>query len=254
LIILFSRMTIAAAALPVDSAPPNPPCSGAPRPAYPVAVSGSVAQVWKGDDIPAGWIPPACTGWTPSKFRTLVGLAGRFPHHGGVEKILSRFASVSAWKTIRYWSVTDHAPRALLTDAAALTGRGIERRRSDFDVEEMEAGKDLFVSQVDSRSSSGVTYRMRVLESRPGRIVIAMENVSAVKALRLTLFNPGDLQSAFFFDELEPGVWGYYSLAGTRDSASVLTGGHEASLVNRAAALYEHFTGLPGLTSAAVRR
>ena len=81
-----------------------------------------------------------------------------------------------------------------------------------------------------------------------------MENVSAVRALRLTLFNPGDLQSAFFFAEIEPGVWGYYSLAGTRDSASVLTGGHEASLVNRAAALYEYFAGLPSLTTSAIRR
>jgi hypothetical protein len=62
----------------------------------------------------------------------------------------------------------------------------------------MVAGGDLFFAQSDNRSSEEVVFRLRVLEMRPGGLVIQTENVSAVRLLLLTLFGPGDIQVAYF--------------------------------------------------------
>jgi hypothetical protein len=59
---------------------------------------------------------------------------------------------------------------------------------------------------------------------------------------------------SLFLQQAGPGVWGYYSLAATKVGASALTGGHEASFINRAAALYEHFAGLPAFAGSPVKR
>jgi len=231
-----------------------PPCDVEPQPSYPAAVATTVTQLWKGPEIAQGWIPAACTGWSRTGFEKVLVLTARFHHDGGSDELLSRFAAVSSWTAIRYWSVTDKAPRALLSNAAALSGPESSLRRGDFTVKEFTVGEDLFLSQVDSRSAAAVIYRMRVLERSRSRMVINIENVSPIRAFHLTLFKPGDLQSAYFFDKLEPGVWGYYSLTATRGSASVLTGGHDASLLHRATALYEHFAGLPAFASSPAAR
>jgi hypothetical protein len=53
------------------------------------------------------------------------------------------------------------------------------------------------------------------------------------------------LQALHFLERLGPEEWGYYGLARTGAGASPLTGGREASYVNRAVALFRHLAGLP---------
>jgi hypothetical protein len=83
-----------------------------------------------------------------------------------------------------------------VTEATALSAPDPGRRRADFTATEMVAGQDLFFAQSDNRSSKEVVFRLRVLEMRPGGLVIQTENVSAVRLLLLTLFGPGDIQVA----------------------------------------------------------
>jgi hypothetical protein len=82
-----------------------------------------------------------------------------------------------------------------VTEAAALGAPDPERRRADFTAAEMAAGEDLFFAQSDNRSSQEMVYRLRVLEMRPGRLVIQTENVSTVRLLLLSLFEPGESRS-----------------------------------------------------------
>jgi hypothetical protein len=150
---------------------------------------------------------------------------------------------------VRYWSVSEGAWRDLFDEVGALitTTSGYEPR-GDFSVAEMRARRDLYFYQNDTRPTGGAVYRIRVHEVERDRLVVAVENVTAVKLLLVTLFAPGTLQSVYFLDRLSPdeGVWGYYSL--TRNAApmaSSLVGGHEASYLNRAVALYRHVAGIP---------
>jgi hypothetical protein len=224
---------------------PRPPCGGSPRPAYPEHGTRPAVEVWGSAQLSVGWEPPACTGWTARADTILVAVAGSFQHAGDVEDLLGRFGAVSTLTQIRYWSVTDKAWRPLVTAAMALSAPDAERSRPDFKTSDLRDGRDLFVAQSDNRSSGSVIYRMRLLEVRPERLVIQTENVTAVRKWLLPLFGPGDIQAAYFLERLSPEVWGYYSLTHTYAGPKLLRGGHEASYVNRAVALYRHFAGIP---------
>jgi hypothetical protein len=60
----------------------------------------------------------------------------------------------------------------------------------------------------------------------------------------LTLFNPGDLRSLHFFDRRGPDAWSYYGLAWAGETAASRLAVPQASYVNRAKALYDHFAGI----------
>jgi hypothetical protein len=109
----------------------------------------------------------------------------------------------------------------------------------------MTEGSTLFFAQSDNRSSGEVVYRLLIRELRPNRLVIATENVTAVRKLILTLFAPGELQSTYFLERRSPGVWTYYSLSRTSPDANPLARGHAASYLNRAVALFRYVAGIP---------
>ncbi len=202
-------------------------------------------HVWAGTDLGPDWVPAACTGWRPLAFRTLVAAAGRFRFNGLAEDLLARFAAVTALTTIRYWSLSDQRWENLITSASALNGPGASMHRSDFRIDEMTAGADLYIVQNDNRSTSEVIYRLRVQAFDSDRLVVETENVSAVRYLLLPLASPGDLQALYFLERLTSNEWGYYSLARTSANTSSLIGGHEASYINRAVALFRYIAGMP---------
>ena len=77
----------------------------------------------------------------------------------------------------------------------------------------MRSGKDLYFAQSDNCAGGEVVYRMRVWEISAARLVVAIENVSQVTRLMLTLFDAGDLQSLHFLERKGSDVWSHYGLA-----------------------------------------
>jgi hypothetical protein len=222
---------------------PQPPCGSPPVPAYP-AIGTVTIEAWDASELPGGWSPPRCTGWQGAGARILVALSGSFPHGGGSDDLLARFAAVSAMRGIRYWSVTDKQWRPLIVDAAALTGTDRNSRRADFTLAELKSGQTLSFLEQDSRSGA-VTYHLRLLESGPDRFVLAIDNATPIKFMLFTLFPPGAMQSVYFIERLAPDRWGYYSLLRAGADASSMVAGHAGSSMNRAQALYRHFLGAP---------
>jgi hypothetical protein len=174
----------------------------------------------------------------------LTALAARFRFTGSADDLLSRFAAQSAWRGIKYWSVTDGRWDTLIDDAGALSGADLRQIRSDFTLAELKSGKDLYFQQEDNRSSNAVVYRMRVVSADSIRLIVTVENASAVSLFLFTLFDPGDLESTYIFVKLGPTNWGYYNLSGARESFAMI-GDHRASYLNRAAAIYRHLLGIP---------
>jgi hypothetical protein len=181
----------------------------APVPAHAALGDAPSVATWMNEA--ARWAPPACLPWPAAQYRLIVALAGSFPHAGDAATLLARFGAISAKKGLRYWSVSDKRWTVLVEDAAALAGG---RRRADFAPAEMQPGVPLAYEEADNRSAAPVSYRMRVLDSGAGRIVIETRNESPVRAFLVTLFPPGSLRAAA-----------------------------EESYVNRAIALYRHYTG-----------
>jgi hypothetical protein len=224
---------------------PRPPCGAAPQPAYADPGGQPNVQAWTGGDLGPNWRPPDCVGWASPGFDVLVALAGSFTDRGTAQDLLARFGGISRMTAIRYWSVTDQAWDPLVTSATALRGPDLGQRRPDFAPAEMTAGATLFFAQSDNRSSGAVVYRLLIRELRPNRVVIATENVTAVRKLILTLFAPGELESTYFLERRSPGVWTYYSLSRTSPDANPLARGHAASYLNRAVALFRYVAGVP---------
>jgi hypothetical protein len=220
---------------------PEAPCGAAARPA-PAAVDAAPAVTLvarAGRDV--RWAPPACTGWQGDGFRMLVALAGRFRFGGDGDTLLARFGAVSRLTEVDYWSITTGAWKRLVTEAHALDGaRGA--RRADFAADELRRTPGFF-SEISGFVTSAVTYRVTVREATNDRLVVVVENTSAMRELMVDLFDPGELQSLYVLERESPAVWTYYSLTRTRDTASALTEGHAASYVNRAMALFRHHAG-----------
>jgi hypothetical protein len=225
---------------------PQPPCGSATAPAYSPPGMPPTIKVWHGDDLKqSGWTPPECSGWAPSSHsKFILAMAGSFRFDGTADQLVARIGAISTLRRVRYWSVTDKLWRPLVIDAWALHRPDQRSRRPDFSAAEMTAGSELYYWENDSRSGK-IVQRLTVRERSPARAVIAIENLTPVRFLLVTLFEPGALQSVEFVELVSPGVWGIYLLTRTGEGVSALAGGHEASYINRAVALYRHLAGIP---------
>ena len=225
---------------------PRLPCDGAsPRPIYSDPGSLPNLLLVHGDASNAGWVPPECTGWKTPGFKLLLSLAAGFRFDGNGEDLLARFGAISTSRGIRYWSVADKDWKILVTDAAALEGPDMNRRRPDFSVSEMAEGKVLYFLQKDNRSSEPVIYGLQVLERAPNRLVISVENYTPVHMWLVTLFPPREIQFLYILDAQGRGRWGLFSMIRSGLGASYLSFGHDISYVSRAVAFYRHFASIP---------
>jgi hypothetical protein len=152
-----------------------------------------------------------------------------------VDGLRRRLASVSEWKGIRYWSATGKRWQTLIVDAYALESPD-GGRRPDFSLDEVAVGKTVYFHQEDNLSGKAA-YRLRIRSVAPGRLIFDTENVSPIRYLLVTLFDPGEAQAIYFLERESQDVWRYYGMARTGGNASSLIAGHEASLVNRAVAI-----------------
>jgi len=232
--------------LALAAAGPAPPCGAPPIPPYPALGQLESTGIWTRSDLGDSWVPPACAGWSGTDFRLLVAVAARFRGPVDVDALLRRFGAISDEVGLRYWSATEHQWRELITAATALDGPDRKQPRPDFSASELRSGADLYFSQSDNRSSASVVYRMRAIEVRPDRVVIAQENVTSIRLLLITLFPPGSIETIHILERQPDGSWGYYSLTRTRASSSLLTGGFTSSYVNRSVAFYRHIAGVAG--------
>ena len=224
---------------------PRPPCVGSPpAPDYAPAGDTPNIRVWNRRAQTAAWVPRACIGWTEKGAGVLVALAGSFSDGSG-DDLLKRFASISRLQGLRYWSVTESGWRTLITHATALDGPDLDHPRQDFSLAEMKRGAELYFAQSDNRTSGDIVYRMQVRQAGPSRLVIAIDNVTEVRRFLVPLFEPGDLQSVHYLERTAQGRWSYYGLAWAGETLSSQLLIPEASYVNRALALYSHFTGSP---------
>jgi hypothetical protein len=224
---------------------PQPPCEIAGTPAYPSPDSAPTIVIWQGKELEQdNWRPPSCTGWhADSHSRLVVTLTGSFHFDGPMSALLARVGTISALRSIQYWSTTDRKWGPLSNDASALSGPDSKLRRPDFSPSELVKGAELYYWEDDTRTGSAV-YRLQVSESAPERFVISSDNVTPIRRFWFTLFKPGALQSVLVIEHVAPGIFGVFVLNRSGEGASMLTAGHESSYVNRATALYRQLAGI----------
>lgn len=222
-------------------APPYSSCDeSAPPPNYaPLGAEPNVRLLkdTRPPVLPAG---RGCGGIVIPEFGSYVEVAGTFRMTNGKESLLSRIGNISNLTQVRYWSITSHAWRQLISAATALTQS--RHPRKDFTAIELENGTDLFLSQTDNRSTSSVTYKMRLRDGGPRSLVLDVENISPVRWWLLTLYDPGELHSVYILHQDSAEIWTYYSLT-VIGSGHSLPSANDKSYINRVVALYRHYTG-----------
>ena len=157
---------------------------------------------------------------------------------------IGRFGAVSQLLTAQYWSTTEQKWRPLVSSAFAIATPDSTQPRGDYSIADLVAGENRYYQVTDSRSGRGVSYRLKMLSSQPGRIVIETANVEPVKKWGLTIYPQEGLHTFYVLDERSPGVWAYYSITRVLPK-TFLAEGHEKSYINRAVALYRHYVRLP---------
>jgi hypothetical protein len=105
--------------------------------------------------------------------------------------------------------------------------RGAGQRRQDFEPDELQEGKVLYVEQTDNLSGNGI-FKMRIAKASADRIVSDVENVTSIRYFLVTLFPLVRCNPSILWIVNPDGVWRYYSMARTGRNASRLTAGHES--------------------------
>lgn len=242
--LLIAALLLCTPSMAAPAEGPNAPCGGeVPAPAYAPAGQEPNVTLWTSAELGAPWTPPSCTGWSAKSGGVLAAISGRFRYKGSAGDLLARFGAISALAGVKYWSVTENGWRTLITSATALDDADPVHTRQDFAAAELRSGGDLYFAQSDNRASGEVVYRLRVRDVSADGFTVAVENVTAVRRLMLTLFDAGDLQSVHFLARQGPNEWAYYGLAWAGEGVASRLGVSEASYANRATALYRHFTG-----------
>jgi len=238
LLLLSVHLATAAGA----STPPMPPCGTFPT-TNPPAEDKPRAQVWRAQDLPPGWSAPSCLGIAPSTL--MVAVAARFHSDDSADVLLSRFGAISQLIGMQYWSVTDRRWERLVQRAVAVDQPDSLRVRSDFTVDEMKSGNDLFFIQSDNRSSGTVTFRMRTLEAAPDRLEVEVENVSPIRLYLFQIYPPRGLRVVYVLRHVSPDIWIFYSLTEVAPEASWLVLNNDDSYINRAIAGFRYVAGIP---------
>jgi hypothetical protein len=213
----------------------RPPCGNPTEPPYAAPGAEPNVGIWHESDLQsAHWNPAACLGWS-GRSRLAVSVAGEFTAAGGLDELLRKIGGFSRYSSIRFWSPTRRDWRPLVEDAGLLpaAGSGADAVPSQF-----VAGRSFDYFEVDPAGRS--TYRMTVRERSPERVVLAIENTSAIRLALLPLFDPGALQSVVFLEHQGGNLWHYYQALRANDGASTLALGSTASYVNRATAFYRY--------------
>ena len=230
-------------ALPALAAP-VPPCAGPVEPAYGDVGGQPNVAVWYAEDI-KGWQAPACIGWKQSSADAIAASSARFRLAGTTDDILKRFAEVSKYTSIPYWSPNNQEWRILIHNASALTGPDVKLKREDYTVAELAKGEPVFLQILESRLDN-IVYRMEVVERSPDKLTVSLENAVALRVLGIPMMKEGAGQFLFAFERESGDVWRSYVLVRVGSLMNVLARPPMDQYANRAVALYRYFAGLPG--------
>jgi hypothetical protein len=222
----------------------QPPCGVLPEPAYGAPGVPPAFSIWNEARLrQIGWRAPDCLKWGAGRTRLAIALGGAFAFSGSLDQLLEHAGKISAHKSIRYWSTTDKAWRNLVSDAGVVDGPQGRTVQPDPTVADLVAGRSIYYFEV-GRSGRAI-HRLTVLERTADRFVLASENVTPIRGILTTAFEPGALQSVTFVDKRGPATWGYYQVIRATEGASSMALGAESSYVNRLAALYRDMAGIP---------
>jgi hypothetical protein len=227
-----------------NAAGPQPPCEQGAVPNFGALDGPPTVAAWSHADLHRlGWQPASCLGWRGDS-RLVVALAARFHSPLSLDTLAARLVAVSQHREIRVWAVTRQEWRPLALDSWALDGPGDRMRRPDPSGDTLTAGRDFYYAE-NTDVGGRTIYRLHVVEHTAERIVLTTENVTAIRAAIITLFEPGALQAATVLTRDGPDNWSFYEISRAGADSSSFVAGYQSAYLNRLEAVRRHLAGLP---------
>lgn len=224
---------------------PLAPCGSNPYPAYASPGPLPALALWQAGELPAGWVPPACTGWAPREGSVVFAVAGRFTHEGPIHTLLARAGAFSRQTEIRRWNVKTGQWEQQYQASAALAGPDPDLRRPDFKPAEFVEEAQLYFVQDAVESLGPIVHELTVRESSAERLVMTTRNVNKGRAYLMPVIDPGGLEGFFMVEREAGSIWRYYSLTRVRllipDAMAPPPNDH----LNKAVALFRFLVGMP---------
>ena len=213
-------LTLMLAGSPAQSqqAPICPSLESVPYPPYGKLGEAPMVEVWRGIDLQNG---ADCFGSVQGPMALVVAISSRFKHLGSIEDIASRIGAISSTEGLVYWSTNEDRWRVLISEAFALEEQSVNSVRPDFTVKEILSGRTLYFAQDDTRSTGPNIYTLTVQLTGAGRLSAKIINLTPIRFMFITLFEPRSLLSAHFIKRLGPDVWGYYGLSAVRGDSTM---------------------------------
>jgi len=227
---------------------PAVPCAGL-RITFPPAGAEPIIRIFKEGDI-SDWKPPACTRWPAEKFEFVGTIAATFRHNGDAAELARRYAAISEYSAMRYFSPRRQAWRELSFDAFALQDANPASKRGDFTAPEFAPGSEHYFWQRGATEapppfpgSVDLVNRIDVLERTPDRLVVAVTSEPGSIAFILRL-GRGDIRVVYFLerDQSDHGMWRYFALTSLAGIAAL---GADDFYRASARAVFRHTAGLP---------
>jgi hypothetical protein len=231
------------ASSPSSAAGPVPPCGGEVVPAYAEPGPSPAVRIWRPGELPPGWTPPACTGWTARADIRVTATAGQF-RAAGPDELLQRLGAISGQEAIQCWSSRQAEWRPMFDRAAALRAPDPSAIRTDFGAAELASGAELYVLFDEAGPLGPIVHAFTVRERASERIVLASRNLTSGRAMGLEIAEPGDLELVIFLDHAEGELWRYYALSRMDLDVPRLFRPPEADFVSHAIATYRYVAGL----------
>jgi hypothetical protein len=223
---------------------PQPPCAGAPVPAYGAVDGQPAVALWDRAELRRqGWHPPACLGWAGDS-RLVAALAARFRSPLSLDALAERLTAISHHPEIRFWAVTRREWRPLVVQSWALSRPDAMARRADPSAAELVAGHDLYYAE-DTEIGSRAIWRLHIVERTTTRIVLTSENLTPIRVAIATIFEPGSLQVATVLERAGGDSWDLYEITRAGAGSSSFVAGYGSSYLNRLDAMRRHLAGLP---------
>jgi len=235
-------------AAPALAEAPVLPCTGA-QIAFPSVGAEPTIRIFKETDL-ADWKPPACTGWPSDKFEFVGTAAASFRYNGDAIELARRYAAISEYAAMRYFSPSRRAWRELSFEAFALWDANPANKRGDFTAAEFVPGTARYFWQRGATEapppfpgSIDLVNRIDVLERTPDRLVVAVTSEPATIALVMRM-SRGDIRVVYFLerDQNARDVWHYFALTSL---AGIVALGADNFYRASARGVFRHTAGLP---------
>jgi hypothetical protein len=208
---------------------PQPPCEQTATPSFAGEGSVPASRIWLSDDLRRqGWTPPACLGWTGDS-RLVAAVAATFRSKLSLDQLVERMTAVSAYPTIKYWSVSRQQWRPIALEVKPTPSPAGAAPTDIYYVERGDMGPS--------------THLLRVIRRTPERAMIVSQNVTPIQVAIVTAFEPGALQLAVFIERAGPDLWRLYEITRVSSASSSLVTSSPVSYLNRLVAFQRYLAG-----------